>query len=228
MANMIDFVGVPGTDFSTALRGANTEVTAAANAGPPATSITITAITDLALGNSIATSVYSGSGISFTGATLSGGGTHALHGVYVPTGEPINAVCTLDHYIMASVGGSNKMFFIEPGATVIQTLDFFAKESNPDAILDLLTAGDVFLAAGAGSVETWYSTGTADAPFAPIEGRTISRGIVDGSLVLVQDTPIFVGADGVVYAVGQGLTRISNHGIEERIREELRATAGVT
>jgi hypothetical protein len=117
------------------------------------------------------------------------------------------------------------MFFLEPGSTTVNTLDFFSKESNPDPVLDLLTAGDVFIAAGAGSIETWYPTGNADAPFAPIEGRTIARGIVDGSLVLVQDTPVFVGADGVVYAVGQGLTRISNHGIEERIRELMHAQA---
>jgi hypothetical protein len=225
LANMLNFVGIPGTNFSTNLRGASTTVVAAANGGPPATSVILTSISSSSSANSIATTVYSGSGVSFTGSTLSGAGTNSLEGIYIPTGEAINALCNLDHYIIASVANSNKMFFLEPGSTTVNTLDFFSKESNPDPVLDLLTAGDVFIAAGAGSIETWYPTGNADAPFAPIEGRTIARGIVDGSLVLVQDTPVFVGADGVVYAVGQGLTRISNHGIEERIRELMHAQA---
>jgi hypothetical protein len=121
------------------------------------------------------------------------------------------------------------MFFLEPGDDTINALNFFSKESNPDPILDLLTVGDTFIAAGAGSIETWYATGDLNAPFAPIEGRTVTRGIVDGSLVLVQDQPIFVGADGIVYSfAGGALNRISNHGIEERIREQLRFEAGVT
>jgi len=228
MANMLNFIGVPGTDFSTALGGANTQVTAVANGGP-AISMTVTAITDLTAGNSIVTSVFSGAGISWSHPTLVGGGTHSLVGVYVPTGEPINGLCTLNHYVMASVGGTNKMFFILPGEIVIQTLNFFAKESNPDPIIDLLTSGDTFIAAGSGSIETWFGTGELNAPFAPIEGRTIARGIIDGTLVLVQDTPVFVGSDGVVYMLSAGaLQRISDNGIEERIRILTRQQAGVT
>lgn len=227
MANMLNYIGTPGADFSTNLRGANTEVTAVANGGPPASSLTLTAITDLAAGNLITTTI-SGSGMSWGAATLAGGGVHSLFGVYVPTGEPINAVCSLDHYVMASVGGSNKMFFIQPGDVTIDTLNFFSKESNPDPIYDLLTFGDTFLACGPGSIENWYATGDLNAPFAPIEGRTTARGIIDGSLVLVQDTPVLLGSDGVVYTYTQGLTRVSTHGIEERIREQLRSAAGIT
>lgn len=229
MANMLNFTGTPGTDFSTALRGANTQVTATANGGPPATTVTLTAITDLAAGNSIVTTVFSGSDVSFGSGTLTGGGTHQLVGVYVPTGEAINALCTLDHYVMASVANSTKMFFIAPGATTINTLDFFSKESNPDPIFDLLTVGDVFLACGSGSTETWYSTGDLNSPFAPIEGRTEARGIIDGTLVLVKDVPVCVGDDMIVYTIMDGqFQRISNHGIEERIREQLRSEAGLT
>lgn len=227
MANMLNFIGTPGTDFSTALRGANTLVTATANGGPPATSVTLTAITDLAAGNSIATTVFSGSDVSFGSATLTGGGVHQLVGVIIPTGEAINALCSLNHYVMASVSNSNKMFFIQPGDVVVDTLNFFSKESNPDPIFDLLTVGDTFIAAGGGSMEVWYPTGDLNAPFAPIEGRTMARGIVDGTLVLVKDTPILVGDDGIVYQYSQSLQRISNHGIEERIREQLRSEAGL-
>jgi len=229
MANLLNFIGVPGTDFSTVIGGASTQVTAIANGGPPASSLALTAISEFADGNAIATLIYSGTGLSWSAATLTGGGTHSLIGVYVPTGEPINGLCTLDHYVMASVGKSNKMFFILPGEITIDTLNFFAKESNPDPIQDLVTIGDNFLAAGSGSVETWYATGDLNAPFAPIQGRTISRGIVDGTLVNVHDAAFFVGSDGVVYAFGgSGFERVSDNGIEERIRILTRQQAGVT
>lgn len=229
MADLLNFTGTPGIHFSSALTEANTLVTADTQGGPPATQLDITAITDLASGDDITVSVFAGTDVTWSGQThLLGGGVMALEGVYVSTGEPINALCTLDHFVMASVSGSNKMFFIEPGDDVINALNFFSKESNPDPILDLLTVGDTFLAAGAGSIETWYPTGETAAPFAPIEGRTFARGIVDGTLVLVQETPMFVGADGIVYALGQSLDRVSNHGIEERIREQLRLEIGIT
>ena len=227
LSNAINFVGTPGVDFSTNLLGQNALVTSYTTGGPPATSMTVAAYDDTTNSNSIVTTV-TGTGLSWTGATLSGGGNQNLHGVYVPTGEPVNALCTLDGYVMVSIASKNKMYFINPGATVIGALNFFSKESNPDPILDLLTVGDTFLALGSGSIETWYATGNADAPFAPIEGRTEARGVVEGTSVLVQDIPIVVGADGIVYTVQQGLTRISNNGIEERIREQLRSAAGVT
>lgn len=235
MANLLDFIGVPGTDFSTALGTANTQVTALANGGPPATSLSLTSILDNTSGNAIVTTVAGTAGLVWGAATLIGGGIQTLLGVYVPTGEPINGLCTLDHYIMASVGKANKMFFILPGAIVIQTLNFFAKESSPDPIMDLCTVGDMFLAAGSGSIETWYATGSLNAPFAPIQGRTVARGIVDGTLVNVHDSAFFVGSDGVVYTYGvagyaqggAGFQRVSDNGIEERIRLLTRAQAGV-
>lgn len=229
LANMLDFIGTPGVDFSSGLAGANTQVTASAHGGPPATSVVLQAISDMTDGNSIATTIFSGSGISFSTATLTGGGVQTLYGVYMPTGQAVNGICTLDHYVMVSIAGSNVMYFIEPGDVVVDPLNFFAKEANPDPIADLCTIGDTFLAAGTGSIETWYPTGDLNAPFAPIEGQTVSRGIVDGSLVNVQDTPIFVANDGIVYAMVQGvLQRISDNGIEERIRRLLRTTAGLS
>lgn len=228
MSKLLNFTGTPGVNYSSGLTGANTLVTALAVGGPPATSMVVSSISDTTAGNSIVSSVYAGSGISWSDETLVGGGIQALQGVPTPTGEPINSLCTLDHFVMASVSGTNKMFFIEPGDDTIDALNFFSKESNPDAITDLLTVGDTFLAAGTGSIETWYPTGELTAPFAPIEGRTFARGIIEGTLVLVQETPMFVGADGIVYALGQSMQRISDHGIEERIREQLRLEAGIT
>lgn len=238
LAKMLMFNGTPGVDFSTALSGPNTQVTAEAVGGPPATDVILTAISDGTNGNSITTST-TGANLAFDDPTLLGGGVHTLHGIAMPNGDPAGANCTLNEFIMVAKAGSNKIYFLRPGTTVIDPLDFFTKESNPDAVVDLLTAGDVFLALGTNSTETWYATGDGANPFAPLQGRTLPRGIVPGTAVLVEDVVLLVGSDGIVYKVGgsnygagqyqsTALARVSNHGIEERIRRQLRREAGLT
>jgi hypothetical protein len=81
---------------------------------------------------------------------------------------------------------------------------------------------------GEESTEAWYGTGDADLPFAPQSGRAYARGILDGTPVVVNETVILVGNDGVVYDVGSGVSRISHNGIEERIRMLLRSEQGLS
>lgn len=238
LANMLNFDGIPGVDFSTNLAGPNTQVTALAEGGPPATDVVLTAISDNTDGNAVTTTTV-GANLAFAQPTLTGGGVHTIHGVAMPNGDPAGALCTLNEYVMVAKAGSNKFYFIRPGETTIDPLSFMTKESNPDAIVDLVTAGDVFLALGTNSAETWYATGDPNTPFAPLQGRTLPRGIVPGTAVLVEDTVLLVGSDGIVYKVGgsnygagqyenTAIARISNNGIEERIRRQLRREAGLT
>jgi hypothetical protein len=199
-----------------------------------ANKVTITAVSQYADGNSITTSV-SGSDLAWGATTLLGGGTHALHGVPMPDGLGAKALATVSSFVMVSVANSQKFFWIQPGETTIDALDFAEKESNPDNIVDMLTVGDQVLVMGQGSTETWYATGVSDAPFQPVEGRVYARGCVEGTAVVVGDTVMLVGDDGVVYQFGYtwgekntqgGVNRISNHGIEERIRVQLRREQG--
>lgn len=238
LAKMLSFDGVPGLDFSTALGGPNTAVTVLAQGGPPATQMVVHAISDNADGNAITTTT-TGANISFGAATLGAGGVHTIHGVPMPDGDAANAICTLNEYVMVSKGGSNKFYFIRPGEITIDPLSFMTKESNPDEISDMITAGDVFLVMGKSSTETWYATGDSDNPFAPLQGRTLARGIINGTAAMVEDTILLVGSDGIVYKMagsnygsgqyqGTAISRVSNHGIEERIRRQLRREAGLT
>jgi hypothetical protein len=142
-------------------------------------------------------------------------------------GEVAKALATLAGFVLVSVGNSQKCYFIRPGAVIIDPLDFFEKESNPDNIIDMLTVGDQTLIMGGASTEAWYATGDVDAPFAPTSGRAYARGVVDGTAVQVKESVILVGNDGVVYQVGAGVEPISNHGIEERIRTQLRREQGL-
>lgn len=233
MAKLLDFNGTRGVDFSTALGGPNTLVTAPTTA--LTTTLTVTARTTLAAGNAITTSVYSGAGLAWGGATLSGGNVHALQGVAVPDGLGIQALASVSSYVLASVANSQKFFWLNPGAVTIDPLNFAEKESHPDNIVDMVMQGDTIIICGDGSTENWNATGVLASPFAPYEGRVYMRGAVAGTLVLVKDSVILVGDDGVVYSIGYGfgttaqwgVHRVSTHGIEERIRTQLRREQGL-
>jgi hypothetical protein len=235
LATMINGSGTPGVDYSTALTGPSTTVTATVQGGPPGTSVLIQSIATDGTGNSIATVVTSGSDVAFGAATLTNGGINALQGVAVPDGLGITALATVSGYVLAGVANSQKFFWINPGETTIDPLDFAEKESNPDNIVDMHTVGDQVLINGNGSTENWYATGNFTAPFAPVEGRVYARGAVAGTVMPVQDGVILVGDDSIVYQVGSsygsgtnyGVTRISDHGIEERIRRQLRREQGL-
>lgn len=235
MAKLLDFNGVRGVDFSTALAGPSTIVTAPTT--PLTTTLPITAISTYADGNAITTSVFSGAHLAWGGATLSDGGVHALQGVPVPDGQPVVALASVSGYVLVAVANSQKFYWVEPGETTIDPLNFAEKESNPDAIVDMLTVGDQVLIMGNGSTESWYATGNPTAPFQPNEGRAYQRGVVEGTAAVVKDSVILVGDDGIAYEVGTGtggaeavwgVHRVSDHGIEERIRRQLRREQGLT
>jgi hypothetical protein len=202
------------------------------------THIYVQAIDNTAAGNALTISVTVSGGGSLTasGGTLAGGGGTALASVTgMGSGEVAKALAGTSLYVLVSVGNTSKFYWINPGETVIDPLNFASKESNPDNILDMISVGDQVLISGNGSAENWYATGNFTAPFAPVEGRVYQRGIIEGTPVQVNDSVILVGNDGVVYSVGYafgqtgqwGVHRISTHAIEERIRVQLRREQGL-
>lgn len=225
MMNMIMFVGTRGVDFSTTLTTANLQVTATSSA----TTLTLTAKSGNTDGNAIATAVTGDAHLSFANATLTGGGVHALHGVPIPDGEGVSLVAVLNSFVWVGVNDSQKFYYVRPGETTVDALDFANKESQPDPLSDLVVIGDVMVVIGTASTEFWSATGDNDNPFAPITGRTLSRGAVPGTAVAIDEATIMlVGNDNRVYSVSGVPNVVSDHGIEERIRRQLRREAGIT
>lgn len=228
--------GTPGVDYSGTIAGPNTLVTAVENGGPPGTSVTFTALLSGTGGNSIATTVTGGTHLAFGAATLLNGGIDALEGVTVPDGQAIASLTQVSGYVLVSIANSQKFYWINPGELVIDPLNFAEKESSPDAIVAMRTIGDQATIMGEASTENWYATGDLTAPFAPIEGRVYQHGALAGTPCIVSDAVMLVGDDGVAYQTGYsfgstadwGVHRISNHGIEERIRRQIRRQAGLT
>lgn len=147
------------------------------------------------------------------------GGVHALVLSSVPDDVGIVDLSVLASYVICIQEASHKYFWIRPGATDIQPLDFNSAESEPDEILNITVVGDMLWLFGQSSTEAWYLTGDAEAPFMPARGRAFSQGILSGTLARVQDTIVVVGQDRVAYKIAGTPERISHHGIEEMLRQ---------
>lgn len=218
MEKLINFSGIRGATYSANLGGPNTQVTAVADTN----TLEISSRTSDTANNSIVTQVTSGSGLAWGAATLTGGGIHALSGVELPDGNGARAVAGIAGYVLVSQTDTDRFYWVNPGELVIDPLNFATAESQPDEIVDLVSTGDTAWLLGTSSSEIWYPTGQAAAPFAPIQGRAIQEGVIEGTAVRIGDAVAVVGANGVVYSLGGTPTRISHHGIEERIRKQLK------
>lgn len=219
LANIVkalSFTGTSGVTYSPELAGQNTLVTAVSDA----TTMTITARSDLTDGNSIGT-VSSSANFTFPAATLLGGGTHGLSGVEVPDGLPPVSIGTLKSHIIVALGDTDRFYWVQPGEVTIDALDFATAESQPDDVLNVQIVGDTAMFIGENTTEVWYPTGNLAAPFKPVSGRVYDRGAIEGSVVNVNGTVFLVGNDNIVYAISGAATRVSNHGVEETIRKHL-------
>lgn len=222
----ITATGTRGVTYSNNLGGQNTEVVADAPTTDTGgtTSLRVEARTDLDAGNDIETTVTSTNtvpAVSWGSATLTGGGVHGLSGVEVPDGRPPISVATLKSYILVAIGSSDRFYWIKPGEVTINALDFATAESQPDDTIAVVAVGDTAWFVGEGSTEVWYTTGNTGSPFAPVSGRVYGRGAIEGTVVNIRNTVYLVGPDYVVYGIAGSPQRVSNHGVEQTIREAL-------
>jgi hypothetical protein len=236
----INATGTAGVDYSATITVANAIVSAANNSGAiPATSAKLTALTSGSAGNSITFTITGGTALAATGSgTLTNGGIHILQTCTLPDGVTPGSIAQLKGYVLIAQSDNQKFYWVNPGEITVDPLNFASKESSPDPIISMRAVGDQVMIMGAKSTENWYATGNLDSPFAPIDGRVYARGVVAGTPVVVDDGIILVGDDGRVYSIGfssgdttdtaWGVTRISNNGVEERIRYAIRREAGLT
>lgn len=236
MAHLLNFDGLTGFDYGNIIGGPSTVVTAVADSngagGTP--ELILTAISQGTDGNSVATVVSAGTGLSFANATLLNGGIHALHQVEVPDGQSPIDVASCAGFLLIAIANSQKFYWIMPGAITIDALNFASAEFAPDNITDIVAVADQVWIGGPESIEIWYpnaSAANSSQSFLPIAGRALAHGVLAGTLVKIKDTVVFVGSDNVVYAAGGthiytvagGVNPISTHAISERIRAALAA-----
>jgi len=231
LSKAVNGTGTPGTDYSTA-----TVKNTLANANIlTADTIQFYATVGGVVGNSTAVTVSATTVMTWSSSTLVGGSNTGeetkAYPVPLPADESdlflreieVNQVVSIGSYVLVTVnsrynGTSGRFYWINPGETWIDPLSYATAESNPDSIVSIRVVGDKVWFLGRDSIEVWTITGDPFLPFNKIAGLTINFGSLEGTDVTLNNTLIFAEPTGVVYAVNNGLQRISTNSIEERIR----------
>lgn len=212
----LNTTGLAGTDYSTAL----TKHLTVGGTSSTATVMLVTARTRGTAGNAI-TSTETGAGIGWSGATLAGGEVHALKGIVTPDDITFVSLTSLLSFSYLAQSKSQRFYWIQPGAQIIDALDFAEAESKPDEIIELVAVGDALYMMGQSSTEVWAPkpiTVASPTPVRRIKGLAFNQGALEGTTVAIRTQLITIARDGVVYSIVGGPKRISNTGIEERIR----------
>lgn len=212
--------GTPGTDYSTALTP-NLDATLSV---VDLASVQVRALKTGVAGNAVITT-ETGAGIAWGAGTLVGGGTGNVTIVATPDDiGPISLGYCASYVIVVPAQGegiNGRFWWIQPGETTIDPLDFATAERAPDPIFAVVVFGDQFWLPGSNTTEVWYFTGNIDSPVLRLQGVTFDRGTWAGAAIQVKESMIIVDSDGGVFQIAGGLKRISNPSIEQRIRQAI-------
>jgi hypothetical protein len=226
-SNFIDAVnvqGVAGTEYSATL----TANPSAVGTNKNATSVTVRATALGALGNSIVTT-ETGAALAWAAGTLTGGGGVSWTQVQTPDDVGIISLAYCSSYVVAvpaqGQGINGRFFWIEPGETTINALNFLTAERDPDPLSGVVVFGDQFWLPGTNTTEVWYFTGNIDAPVLRTQGIIFDRGAWEGTAIQVKDCMIVVDNLGAVWRIQGGAERISRPDVEEVIRKAIQYQA---
>lgn len=216
--------GAAGTAYSTG----TTANTSAQVIDVGTTLISIRANAVGALGNGV-TTTETGAAIAWTNPTLTGGGAPSVNIVQTPDDIGAISVGYIASYVVVvpaqGQGINGRFWWIDPGETTIDPLNFATAERAPDPIFGVVVFVDQYWLPGSNTTEVWYFTGNIDSPTLRLQGITFDRGTWEGTSRQVKESMIIVDNDGGVFQISGGLKRISNPSIEQRIREAIQNQA---
>lgn len=131
---------------------------------------------------------------------------------------PVVDVDTLNGYFLLATA-SGVTYWLVPGERSINALAYADAESKPDGAIAVRRLRDDIYIFGRDSIEVWQNTGDADATFQRAPGRLTDRGILHRDTLAIYDNSlVWLGDDGIIYRMSDVPQRISDFGIEERIR----------
>lgn len=222
----INVDGVAGTDYSTVTVAHSTVV----GYSVAAADLYVTARTPGAAGNSIAVS-ETGANIAWAAATLSGGGDAQLRQVGMPLDLGAVSIAHINSYVVVIPSQDSQIngrfYWIEPGETYVDALNFATAERSPDAGLQVVALSDRFMIGGQSTTETWITSGNPDAPMQRFSGVLYDRGILEGSMLRIKDVLMLIDPDSNVLELGGGLKTVSRPDIVERIRRANQISAAL-
>lgn len=224
LAAAIDAEGTPGVDYSTAL----TINPDAQTVSFSTSQVIVRANQPGLIGNGVITT-ETGAAIAWGAATLTGGGSASVSQVQMPDDVGVISLGYIASYVVVipaqGEGINGRFYYIEPGETTVDPLNFATAERAPDPIFNVVVFGDQFWLPGASTTEVWYFSGNPETPVLRLQGVTFDRGTWEGTAVQVKESMIIVDSDGGVFQIAGGLRRISRPDIEERIREAIQLQA---
>jgi hypothetical protein len=175
-------------------------------------------------GNAIVTT-ETGANIAWGAGTLAGGGAAQLRQVGVPDDVGAISVAAFNSYvIVVPVQGNDvngRFYWIDPGETFIDPLNFATAERSPDAVNQVVALSDRFWLLGQTSSEPWITTGNIDAPMIRMQGILYEQGAWPGTAAKVNNGIVVVDQNGSVYQVSGGIKLMSRPDIAEMIREAI-------
>ncbi len=212
--------GGAGVDYSTAL---TVHPTVASNV-QSGDDLYVVARTPGTAGNSISTT-ETGANIAWASTTLTGGGTGQLRQVGMPDDVGAISVASYNSYVIVvpvqDQGVNGQFYWIDPGETFVDPLNFATAERSPDAINQVLALSDRFWLYGQSSSEAWITTGNIDAPMIRMQGILYEQGTWPGTAVRVDNAVALVDQYGNVVKIAGGIETISRPDIAEMIREAI-------
>lgn len=220
----INDTGVPGTDYSTAL----TPHPAALAYSVTADSLHVRSQDFGITGNALVTT-ETGANLAWGSGTLTGGGTPSLTQVPMPDDVGAISVGYIGSFVIVvpaqGEGINGRFYWIEPGFTTVDPLNFATAERAPDPIYQVIVFGDRFWLPGQSTNEVWYLSGEEQAPMLRQQGILFDSGVWEGTAVQVRDSMILVDSGGRVFQVSGGIQQISTPQIEERVRAAINAAS---
>lgn len=139
--------------------------------------------------------------------------------VSLPDGTAFDAlkvICGASRFIVIRKD-TGRFYFTPPLLRTFDALDFATAESSADDLLDMLFLDDTLILFGPESVEFWPNTGDSNAPFVPLQGRVLERGIrATGCATSLGSTFAWV-TDVNTVCVGDENNIVSNPGLQARI-----------
>jgi len=216
----LDISGVAGTDYSTAT-----------TANPEAKGIAVSTGTFVAqatavgiLGNGVVTTETGG--LSWASGTMTGGGTPGVTTVEMPEDIGVIDVATINSFVIVIPVQEDefigRFYFIEPGETTVNPLNYATAERSPDGINGVEVLGDQFWLPGPGSTEVWYVSNDPINRMQRLQGVVFDRGTWEGTAVAIHEQLIVCDANGAVFQISGGTPqRISTPDIEEQIRKAI-------
>lgn len=173
-----------------------------------------------------------GANMSWSGAYLEDATTPLLRRVATPDEVGVISVAHINQYIIVipaqGEGKNGKFYWIQPGETEIDPLDFATAERSPDAINQVVVFSNMFWLCGQSTTEPWIVVGDIDTPMQPFKGLLYDRGALEGCAVKVKDGLVIIDPNGSVFFIKEGIKLISRPDIAERIRLAIEAAEDLT